>query len=81
MDDVEHVSHCLCRVVDIALQVDKSRLLFQDAVLVALGHSIHNFVHVSISFADVHVIADPDDISHEGDHVRSLAYSLAVCYL
>lgn len=78
MDDVEHVSHCLCRVVDVTLQVHKRRFLLKDAILVALGYSVDNFVHVSISFADVHVIADPDDIRHEGNHVRGLAHSLAV---
>ena len=38
-------------------------------------------MHISVSFADVHVVADSDDVSHEGDHVCCLAYCLAVRYL
>ena len=81
MDDVEHICHCLCRVVNVALQVYKGRLLFQDAVLISLSYSVNNLVHVSISLTDVHIVADTDDICHEGDHVSSLTDSLAVGYL
>ena len=38
-------------------------------------------MHICISLADVHIIADTDYISHERDHVCSLADSLAVSYL
>ena len=68
-------------MVDIALQVYKGRLLLQDAVLISLSHCVNNFVHISISLADVHIVTDTDDICHEGDHVCSLTNGLAVCYL
>ena len=47
----------------------------------ALGYRVNHFVHVSISLADVHVIADTDHVSHEGNHVGCLADGLAVSYL
>ena len=81
MDDVEHISHCLCRVIDIALQVDKSRFLLKDTVFISLCYGVNNFVHISISFADVHIIADADNVSHERDHVGCLADCLTVCNL
>ena len=33
---------------------------------------------VGVPLADVHVIADADDIGHEGDHIGGFAYRLAV---
>ena len=47
----------------------------------ALCNSVNNFVHVSVALADVHVVADTDDVSHEGNHVSCLADSLAMGYL
>ena len=44
----------------------------------ALCDSVNHFVHVSIALADVHIIADTDDISHEGNHVSCLADSLTM---
>ena len=35
-------------------------------------------MHVSVALADVHVIADTDNVSHERDHVSCFAYSLAM---
>ena len=68
-------------MVDVALQVHQSRLLLQNAVLETLGHGLHNFLLVGVALADVHVVTDADDVSHEADHVRGLAHGLAVGYL
>ena len=38
-------------------------------------------MHVGVALADVHVIADSDDVCHERDHVGGLTDGLAVCYL
>ena len=38
-------------------------------------------MHVGVALADVHVIADSDDVCHEGDHVGGLTNGLAVGYL
>ena len=65
-------------MVDVALQVDQSGLLLQDAGLVALGDSLHEFLLVGVALANVHVVTDTDDVSHEGNHVGSLADGLAV---
>ena len=81
VDNVEHIRHCLCRVVNIALQVYKSRFLLQDPVFISLGYRVNNFVHVSISLSDVHIVADADDVSHKGNHVCRLPDRLAVCHL
>src|SRR5699024_2399598 len=58
-----------------------SRLLLQNAVLETLGHGLNNFLLVGVALADVHVVTDADDVSHEADHVRRLAHRLAVGYL
>ena len=81
VDDVQHVSHGLGGVVDVALEVDQGGLLLQHAVLVALGHGVHELVHVGVALADVHVVADTDHVGHEGNHVGGLAHGLAVGYL
>ena len=81
VDAVEHVRHALGGMVDVALEVDQGGLLLQDARFMSLSHSVHDIVHVFVSLADVHVVADPDDIRHEGDHVGCLADGLAMCDL
>ena len=35
-------------------------------------------MHVSVALADVHIIADTDNVSHERDHVSCFTYSLAM---
>ena len=65
-------------MVDVALEVDQGGLLLQHAVLVALGHGVHELVHVGVALANVHVVADADDVGHEGHHVGGLADGLAV---
>ena len=40
MDDVKHISHSLCRMVDIALKVNQSRFLLQNTVLVGSGDGV-----------------------------------------
>ena len=78
MDNMEHIRHSLCGVVDIALKVYQSRLLLQNPVLVALSHGVNHFMHIFVAFSYVHIVTDTDDIGHEGDHVGSLPDCLAV---
>ena len=78
MDDVQHIGHCLCRMVDIALQVDKRWFLLKNPVFVSFCHSIYDFVHVGISFSDVHIVTDSDDICHERNHVGCLTNCLTM---
>ena len=65
MDDVERIRHRLCRVIDVALQVDERRALLEHAVLVAFVDIFCDVFHVRMAFADVHVVTDTDDVSHE----------------
>ena len=65
MDHMEHVSHCLRGMVYIALEVNKSRSLFEYAVPVSLFDSIYDLVHICIAFSYVHVVPYPDHIGHE----------------
>ena len=75
---MQHVGHALRRMVDVALQVDKGRSLLKDAVAVAFFQSVHERLLVLVALMDVHVVADADDVSHEGNHVGRLADRLAV---
>ena len=52
--------------------------MIQNAVLVGLLHGLRDLGHVGVALADVHVIADADDVGHEGDHGSGLADGLAV---
>ena len=78
VDDVGRVSHTLSRMVDVALEVDQRRFLFEDAVFIALRDGIDDFFLVGMTFADVHVVADADDVGHEGDHVGRFPDRFAV---
>ena len=78
MDDMVEISHSLGRVVDVALEVDEGRLLLEDAVLIALFESVRDLLLIGMALADVHIVADADDVSHKGDHVGGLADGLAV---
>ena len=77
-DDVESVCHGLRRVVDVALEIDESRALLEDAVFKALFDGVDDLVHIGVALADVHIVADADDVGHEGDHVCRLADGLPV---
>ena len=65
-------------MVHIALQVHQSGLLLQDTVAVAFLHGVHKGLLILVALADEHIIADADDVGHEGHHVRGLADGLAV---
>ena len=78
MDDVEHICHTLCRMVNIALKVYKSWSLLKNTIFISLCYSIHKFFLVGVTFSDVHVVTDTDYISHEGYHVSGLTNSLAM---
>ena len=75
---MQQIRHALGGVVDVALEVDQRGLLLQHALGVAVGHGVDDVVHVLVALADVHVVADADDVRHEGHHVRRLAHRLAV---
>ena len=78
MDDVEHISHTLCRMVNITLQVYKSRSLLKDTIFVSFCNSVHELFLISMTFTDVHIITDTDYISHKGYHVSCLTNSLTM---
>ena len=52
--------------------------MIQNAVLVGLLNGLGDLGHVGVSLADVHVVADADDVGHEGNHGSGLADGLAV---
>ena len=52
--------------------------MIQNAILVSLLDRLGDLSHVGVALADVHVIADADDVGHEGDHGSGLADGLAV---
>ena len=78
VDDMEHIGHALGGVIHVALQVDQRGLLLQNTVAVALLHGVHEGLLILVALADEHIVADADDIGHEGHHVGRLADSLAV---
>ena len=69
--------HCVgwstshCRLTSVGL-------LLENAVAVALLQSVHERLLVLVALMDVHIVADADDVGHEGDHVGRLADGLAV---
>ena len=78
VDNVEHVGHGLRRMIDIALQVDERRALFEDAFFVAFLDVLAEFAHVGVAFADIHIVANTDNIRHEGNHIRRFADGFAM---
>ena len=78
VDDMKHISHTLCRMVNVALKVYKSRSLLKDTIVVSFCNCVHEFFLVSMSFTDVHIITDTDYISHEGYHVSCFTNSFAM---
>ncbi len=77
-DEVREVGEALRRVVEVALQVDHRRPLREHAFAVALGERGRDLRHVGVPFAEVHVVADADDLGEEADHGGGLAHGLAV---
>ena len=65
-------------MIHVALQVHQSGALLQNAVAVALFQSVHEGLLIGVTLTDVHVVADADDVGHEGHHVRGLTHGLAV---
>ena len=78
VDDVEHIGHALGGMVDVALEVDERRALLEDTVAVALFERVDEGLLILVALADEHIVADADDVSHEGDHVGGLTHGLAV---
>ena len=78
VDDVQHVRHALRRMVDVALEIDQRGALFEHAVAPAFLNRRGHRAHVGVALADVHVVADADDVGHEGNHVRGFAHGFAV---
>ena len=81
MDDMEHICHRLCRMIDVALKVYQGRPLFQNSIFMSLLYSVHHIMHIFVALANIHIITDTDYIRHEGDHIRCFTYSLTVCDL
>ena len=81
VDDVKHIRHTLRRVVNVALEVHKRRALLENAVAVALFERVHEGLLILVTLADEHIVANADDVGHEGDHVCRFAHGLAVCDL
>ena len=52
--------------------------MVEHAVGVGLGNGLGDLGHVGVALADVHVVADADDVGHERDHRGGLADGLAV---
>ena len=75
---MQHIGHALRRMVDVALQVHERRALLENAVAIAFFQRVHKRLLVLVALMDVHIVADADDVGHEGDHVRGLADGLAV---
>ena len=75
---MQHIGHALGGVIHVALQVHQGGLLLQDTVAVAFLHGIHKGLLILVALADEHIIADADDVGHEGHHVGRLADGLAV---
>ena len=48
------------------------------AVVKSLLHRGGDFAHVSVALAEIHVVANADDLREERNHVRGLAHGLAV---
>ena len=44
----------------------------------SLGYSVYYVMHVFVALADVHIIADTDNVSHEGNHVSGLTNGLTM---
>lgn len=65
-------------VVNVALQIDKRRALFEHAVVETFVDITSDILHVGVTFANVHVVANTNDVRHERDHVRRLFDCLAM---
>ena len=65
-------------MIEVALEVDHTWPLVQHALLEALLHRARHLAHVAVALAEIHVVADPDDLGQERDHVRRLAHGLAM---
>ena len=65
-------------MIGVGLQGDERGAVIQNAILVGLLHGLGDLGHVGVALADVHVVADADDVGHEGDHGSGLADGLAV---
>ena len=59
-------------------RVYKGRFLLQNTVLMSLGNSVNHVVHIFVALTDVHIVTDTDHVCHEGNHIGSFTYSLAV---
>ena len=65
-------------MVDVALQVDQVRPLFQNAGRKTVLHGGRHLLHVSVAGAQKDVVADADELGEKADHVGGLAHGLAV---
>ena len=75
---MNQIRQALRRMVNVALQIDHVGPLMQHALLKTFLHRGRHFAHVTVPLAEIHVIADADDLGHERNHVRRLAHRFAV---
>ena len=75
---MDQIRHRLRRMVNVALQIDHVGPLMQHAFLKTFLHRGGNLAHVTVALAEIHVVADADDLGQERNHVRRLAHGFAV---
>jgi hypothetical protein len=75
---VHQIRDRLRGMIHIALQVDHAGPLMQHALVKTVLHRARHGAHVRVARAEKHVVANPDDLGQERDHVRRFAYGFAV---
>ena len=65
-------------MVGVGLQGDQRGTVVENAVGVCLLDGLGDLGHIGVAGTDVHVVADTDDVGHEGNHGSGLANGLAV---
>ena len=72
------IGHGLGGVINIALQIHQRRALRQYALCKPVIKRCADFAHVGIPGTKEHVVANPDHVCTEGNHVGGFAYRFAV---
>ena len=75
---LQQVGHRLGGMVDVALEADDAGALVEHALIEPFLNGPGDFAHVAVALAEIHVVADADDLRQERDHVRRLAHGFAV---
>ena len=75
---LQQVGQRLCGMVNIALEIDDTGSLVEDAPVKPFLHRLRDFAHIGIAFAQVHVVADADRLGQKRNHVGGLAHGFAM---